>query len=537
MSSVFGDDDNVDLEAVSSHSSEKSHRQQRPVSKKPTSNAGGMPPPASLPNNGPTRSPEKPAMPAFPAAPTARKPAPQQPHVDRTPRATPPYVAAPTPRTAPSPLPSSVPQAEDRYYGEQEAYSQEVEQRPVAKPPVRRGTGPGVQSFKRPDDSYRSHRHDAEEELRYVDDEDLQEEEEQIRRPRKTKSSSGSKSSKNGRGSKRGKKPNANLAGGRGRTLALRWGVVGGIGILSAMGIYSIVVPPQFPGPDQVVSVVKEDLGVTDFPASNGEGFVLAFTKAYLTYDPEATNNRADTLANYVPDSLLSVVTGSFGSNAQAVSEGPYISGIRYIDDKNAVYTASARLNTGSWVYVEMPVTWDPANRAFAISGAPAFVGKPPVAAVEGVNVEWTEDEEAGENFANWVPGFFTAWAASDEQGLVPLLTPDADPRAKNGLNGTVTYNSMTDLKVSTPLEETDTREARVTITWNIAGTGADDGTSTSYRATYQLLVTYDEKNKKWAIQDIRGGIPTETDTGESAPEEAPTGTEITPPETEETTG
>lgn len=508
MGSIF-DDDDVDEGAAPQS---KTPRNGAPLPGKKVGKPG---------TTAPANQQQRPAAPGRPSKPAPAKPTPvvrprpQQPASQAPQR---PALPAPTPKqsqpsntahlpSAPSARPAlpAVPQYEPTSEPAQPQY-QTPQQEVVATPPaqvvaseVRNSPAPTtITSIQRDDEL-----------------------------PFEHESANGSKNGKNNKQRKttKLKKQNPALAGGRGGVLLMRWGVIGGVILLAGLGVKSVVLPAQFPSQQQVIEAVQTGLELTDFPAERGNGFVLGFTESYLTYDPSEQEGRADDLAAYVPDGILTNLVGSFGDTAQSITEGPYVANTRFVDDNNAVYTVTARLNGGKWVTFDVPLYWDDKSSTLAVSGIPAFTGNPPLGAVPAQPVEWTEDEEATANFEDWVPTYFTAWAASDEASLLPLLDANANVRAKYGLNGTVAYGGMTDLKVSAPLDENDTseapaREARVTITWQVAGTGGGDKTPTTYQSRYQLLIAYNAAEQKWSISDIRGGVPEEESGAEAVDED-----------------
>jgi len=136
---------------------------------------------------------------------------------------------------------------------------------------------------------------------------------------------------------------------------------------------------------------------------------------------------------------------------------------------------------------------------------------KPPERTTE-VDVELGESLVDGKFFAQ----YFAAWGASDTAALGRLISTDARPAARAGLNGTLTEPRIDEATVFYPAdadtdnftwEVGDTAEAWVRVIWqdpNVAGSTV----ARAYRV--QLIKTADAANpaQEWAVRDIRGGVP-----------------------------
>lgn len=445
--------------------------------------------------------PVNPARAHAPGLPTT-PPAPTVPTRTEAPATTPEPVATPTP-TVPEPtisrpepvvVPEPVPVVEDvavaqthspSYPSAQDAAWGTPDPEPVSRP--------------RP---------------RVVDEDDEEDEYEAPRRTKKPAPKKGGKKSPAKKSGNRRKgdeeKPPSSLSGGRKGVVFFRWAVFGLMLLLAFLGAKSILAPPSFPGPQQVVNRVKEGLGMTDFPVESGKGFVLGFARAYLQYEPDKYNERDVALRNYAPDGVLSNIRLTFAGNqpvAQKITAGPFITGSRSIDDKNAVYTISAEINGASWVYVEVPLYYDPENRGFAVSGSPAFVGPPTQAEVPAQPLDGIPDDQLGQEVQERLERFFAMWGSSDISGLDTLLTPDADPRARYGLGGTVSFNNITLLTIleAKPDANPNIRPGRVQVTW-----GSPASPDTTYVQSYDITIEKLEDGR-WYVKDIKGGVPSET--------------------------
>lgn len=338
-------------------------------------------------------------------------------------------------------------------------------------------------------------------------------EEEEANRNNNNSSNTESKNTKKkSRGKGKTAKPvkQSKYAGGRKQVLWLQIVVFTVLGVMVLAGAKSIFLPNAGPTPQQVISTVKKGIGMTDFPTARGEGFVIAFSDAYLTLNNGGVSERNKILSLYMP---LSVVQEQAfqqsGPADQTVTGGPYINSVKSIDDNNAVYTVSAQVNNGVWIYMDVPAYYDSENDTFAISGSPAFTAAPEQATVPAQPRSWTSDDKAVVDvFTPNAEIFFDAWSKSDKKAMNPFLTEDANTTAKTGLNGTAKFSRLAAVHVEPAPETADVskgeiRQARVTVVWENPYVA-----TTTYQQTYDL--TLKKVADQWRIQAIDGGVPTE---------------------------
>lgn len=359
----------------------------------------------------------------------------------------------------------------------------------------------------------------------FIQDEDEDDEEEPPRSKKGKKKPAARKKGKNGKNDKPdiGGKAKANLT--RGITLGL-------LGMLVLLGVRSVVFPPQFPGPDQVLDKVQEGMQISNFPAERAEGFVLAFARAYLTIPNDGSTRREEEMAQYVPTNVLSDINTALGSNPQHIIDGPYVSGVRYEhgNDDVAVFTVAARLNNGYWTYIEIPVYHNPQTRAFAISGVPALVSQPQLSTVPANPLPWERDDDITEDVRTYLNSFFEAWSSDEDNKREELsrihTTNDANPRALSGIQG-VNFAGLNEIVVSTSQTGEgagqDVRIARASVSWEIldpalseeneeSSTGPlDELRPTRYDMTYELILVRGGDDTQWKVRDIRGGVPSIT--------------------------
>lgn len=301
---------------------------------------------------------------------------------------------------------------------------------------------------------------------------------------------------------KKEKKP-SKYAGGRKSVLFVRIGA--GVAVLALMGqgVNSIVNPPEFPTQAQFMSVVNENLGVTEFPLDNGNAFVMSFTKEYMNMSPDASNDRRERLREYADDNLVSVLGNGNAEVSQKIVDGPVIVGSKAKDDQNAVYTVGVKVNV-SWIYLEVPVYYDKDKLAFVVSGTPSFTTPPVKAEAPDVKSEYEIDAKLATEITPNAESFFTAWGESDEEGLSRYTTKDADVETKAGLQRTATFSKLQEFEVEAKDEEdptANTRKGTAQVVW----TSTVDPKIT-FTQDYELEL-FKQPDGRWYVADITGGV------------------------------
>jgi hypothetical protein len=344
------------------------------------------------------------------------------------------------------------------------------------------------------------------------------------------------------------KKPSA-YAGKRKNVILARVVVFGIVGALMLGGIVSFL--PKASGLTAsdgplILSKVRENLNVTDFPRTQGEGVALSFTKTYLTYDPATRTERNTALKAFAPDDVITKIdsrpatakeiaqaqsetatvseddteslelgSGEATSSVQNVTEGPYLVGSEMFKGGNAaLITTMTKVNNSNWIYLEIPMYYDDKTGAMSVSGSLTF-GSPVTSATVPArenSSNWTNDREVEDAFKSDAANYLKAWTESDTAGLERYLVKDngkvsATPEAQAGLGGTVKFVAMNSLAVESkekpeagaPASATadfQTREAEVTVTM------LEPSSNLAYTVTYRLVLKY--VNQDWFVEDIK---------------------------------
>jgi hypothetical protein len=297
----------------------------------------------------------------------------------------------------------------------------------------------------------------------------------------------------------------SNFSGARSGVVVVRVFAIAVVTMLMLAGGKSVFFPTQIPDPTTITNVVKKRLGVTNFPTESGQAFVTSFAKLYLTVDP-ANLNSTDVYGPYMSSTLASSMTASNGVAAkQTITEGPIISGVKSVDDSNAIYTVGAKLSSGAnWIYVDVPVYYDKDNVGFAISGMPAFAPAPTKITAPQAGAPFERDSKLGDDVkASVMEQFFPAWAASNTAGINLVVLKDANSEAKIGLANSVKFVSIQDFTVEMkqsgdPAE--NTRKAQATVVW-----ASPTDAKITYTQQYSLVL-YRQPDNRWYIKQLTSG-------------------------------
>lgn len=318
------------------------------------------------------------------------------------------------------------------------------------------------------------------------------------------------------------KKANNPFTGNRKIVLGIR--IVAGVvaSVIVFAGLNSILFPPNFPSPDQVISKVKEGLNITDFPTQKATGFVIDFTTAYFTVDPNNYGARDEQLLKYISKDKLQETDLVFNrstveeSNApatgvetlgQSIIGVPAIVNTYSIDNNNAVFTVQVALSTGTTMYVDVPVYWNPKNNGMAISAPLSIVPAIGLTTIpqDNLNEEWANDKDVVDAFEDDLKKYLEAWAASDKTSIDRYTTDKATLMAKLGLGGTVKLERLDSLEVASVDEEAGadprTRNAKIDVVWKDANNEAF-----TYKQSYMLTIKQ-KPDEKWYVDNINSVV------------------------------
>jgi hypothetical protein len=228
------------------------------------------------------------------------------------------------------------------------------------------------------------------------------------------------------------------------------------------------------------------------FPVALGEAFAMQFGQAYLNYSPATATQRAQQLAAFIPANVREK-DPQFGWNGSgtSVTQSTEVAGIDVRSPDTAVVTLLSSVNGQ---LMELGVPLYASSGGLVVSGQPAWLPAPPVAALPSAQQAGSDQTAKGE-LASQLPAFFQAFAGGDQSALSRYLVPGT---TVSGLGGAVSFDSIASLQVP---PGGAARDITVSVHWSMpgqAGTGAP-----RLAATYDMSVI-DQQSGRWYVKDIR---------------------------------
>ena len=324
---------------------------------------------------------------------------------------------------------------------------------------------------------------------------------------------------------KKGQEPKEDkYAGERRKVLYIRL-VAGGVAaIIGIAGLQAIFMPNTGPSKAQVVAAAQEAVNYTGFPTVSGEQFSIDFARAYFNYNSQ-DQNRLTNLSKFAsPDLLKQIDVQPLSSQeydaqkkvgspdysqaafSQSVTYGPYVVATNNLTATSAVFTVKVGLNSGSVLYLDVPVKYDPQAYSLTLAGPPSFSKPIQNQGAGATKDQWTAtfpsgtDDTIAASFQPDLQRYLTAWAASDSTTISRFVLDQASDNAKRGLQGAVQFDQIISLSVeaadpSNPSTATE-RRVEVNVMW------LDPKTNTRYPQEYRMLIGLNS-DKKWAVYDI----------------------------------
>lgn len=275
-------------------------------------------------------------------------------------------------------------------------------------------------------------------------------------------------------------------AGGRWAVWALRGLIWLVLIIIGARGVIAIVFGQTTPSHSSAATVRPQ--ASNGFPSSLAGAYALEFASVYLNFSQAGQAQRAQQLANFLPNGVNPQLGWNKAGSLSLQSD--QVAGIDVRDAQHAVVTLLARVN-GNLMELGVPIY--AANGGMVVSGEPAWLGapsrvSPPASAAKN------PDATTQAALTAQLPAFFQAYASGNPAAMARFLAHGA---SVTGLGGAVTFSSISSVYVPTG---GDTRQITVSVVWQIPGhAGA---------APAQLQMTYDmtvvSQNANWYVQSIR---------------------------------
>lgn len=231
----------------------------------------------------------------------------------------------------------------------------------------------------------------------------------------------------------------------------------------------------------------------SSFPVTQADAYALQFGQVYLNYSPHDAAQRASELSTF----LASGSDPQLGWNGTGTSQlqSAVVASTDVRDAHHAVVTLLARVN-GQLMQLGVPIYASSGN--LAVSGSPAWLPAPARASVPTATPPST-DSALQATLMNQLPAFFQAYASGNQVTLARFL---ASGSSVAGLNGAVTYHSITSLTVPTG---GNTRHIIATVIWSVPDRNANGQVTSAAPAQLQMsyAMTVVQSNGTWYVSDI----------------------------------
>lgn len=308
----------------------------------------------------------------------------------------------------------------------------------------------------------------------------------------------------------------------RGNARRARWLTTGMIAA-PVIAVFAFMQSCSGPTTADMRAIVDEKLGAqTDFPSGQAVMWVGQVAQTWGTWDADKKEARAVLLSPYLSQGM-DPQAGWNTKGKQSVLSSTVNPEPEVIDSSRAIITSAVMIDDGSWrcmdfkVYASKPNSFSSTARyAFALAGNPTPVacnpstGAPLLAMGSG-----PKDNAAAEALQNqFLPGFFAAWASSDQATLGQYLDDGVKTVGLGGAYLSSPAPQITSVSVPVPPGQqtaADTVTAIVTVVWSLP---SDDGAT--LEATYN--VPLHRKGGQWFVagepapsaQDtnVQGGAP-----------------------------
>jgi Conjugative transposon protein TcpC len=231
----------------------------------------------------------------------------------------------------------------------------------------------------------------------------------------------------------------------------------------------------------------------SSFPVTLADAYALQFGQVYLNYSAQDAAQRASALSTFLPSGS----DPQLGWNGTGTSQlqSAVVSGTDVRDAHHAVVTLLARVN-GQMMELGVPIYASAGQ--LVVSGAPAWLPAPARAALPSATPPST-DSALQATLTKQLPAFFQAYASGNQVTLGRFV---ASGSSVAGLNGTVTFHSITSLTVPTG---GNTRHIIATVVWSIPERGANGQVTKAPPAQLQMsyAMTVVQNNGTWYVSDI----------------------------------
>lgn len=263
-----------------------------------------------------------------------------------------------------------------------------------------------------------------------------------------------------------------------------RWMLMAGaLGLSPLLSLAALVVALGKPSRSNVRDQVKAELinAGSQFPRGEAVMWAGQVARIWGTWDERHTGQRAVALAPYLSQGMENQA-GWNGKGLQQVLYSSVNPEPLVRDASHAAVNVVFQIQDGTWRCVALPIFaykpkdfGDHAPWAFALAANPVPTACSPRTGAPALSggTGRTDDVGAHDLRDNFLPGFFAAWAASDQAALRQYTVSGLRTMGLGGAYLSSPLPQIADVTLRLPAEGSQDYSALVPVTWTVPGSPA----------------------------------------------------------------
>ncbi|WP_256919597.1 conjugal transfer protein, partial [Streptomyces hilarionis] len=253
---------------------------------------------------------------------------------------------------------------------------------------------------------------------------------------------------------------------------------------------------------------------LTEFPTEQAAAFAEQYAQLCMTFSPDTSSARRAELARYASSGVDPECgwNGEGTGKAVSVAWDGTAEKLAEFGDHGRYIGVQVRADDGTLTTLTVPVYVKDLRTGDGMRVA-GDVGQMPMPAAADVPEVDQGDEVVDDTLSTKLqkevlPGYFTAWAASDATAMARFLTPDATLTATTGLAGRLTGPQVGAVVALVPASAQDSKpyayavgqpvQVRVVVDWS-------DAKGVAVSRAYRMTIVNTAQG--WFVKDIRGGV------------------------------
>jgi hypothetical protein len=264
-----------------------------------------------------------------------------------------------------------------------------------------------------------------------------------------------------------------------------RWLLMAGaLGVAPVVSLVALVVAASKPSRSDISGLVRTEMLAAGSQFPKGEAVMWAgqVTRVWGTWDERNSSQRQVLLAPYLSQGM----DGQAGWNGKGTQQVLYasVNPEPFVRDANhATVDTVYQIQDGTWRCVALPIfAYKPkdfgerAPWAFALAGNPVPTACSPRTGAPGLPADPSQRvnrKGADDLRASFLPGFFAAWAASDQAALRQYTVSGVRTMGLGGAFLSSPLPTIGEVLLRSATEDSEEYTATVTVIWAVSGSPA----------------------------------------------------------------